>query len=101
MVISYFKTNFVVIAFTAFTDDRFDHLKVLSSDSIMKMSKTPSKNTLIGQKTRFLCYYSEFFIANGIVWSLEMKNGSMTYFDQAGKNIIQKLIIIFLNLYFD
>ncbi|ODN04446.1 Macrophage colony-stimulating factor 1 receptor [Orchesella cincta] len=49
----------------------------------MKMSKTPSKNTLIGQKTRFLCYYSEFFISNGIVWSLEMKNGSMSYFEQS------------------
>lgn len=95
MAISEFRTrtgtDFAMIALTAFTDDRFDHLKVLTSESIMKMSKTPSKNTLIGQKTRFLCYYSEFFIANGIVWSLEMKNGSMTYFDQAGKILCKKI----------
>lgn len=93
MAISEFRTrtDFAMITLTAFTDDRFDHLKVLTSESIMKMSKTPSKNTLIGQKTRFLCYYSEFFIANGIVWSLEMKNGSMTYFDQAGKILCKKI----------
>jgi hypothetical protein len=69
----------------AYTDNKFDAEKIHSSESIMKLSKTPSRNVLIGQKQRFLCYYSELFLANGVVWSVEMYNGSKHYYDNSCK----------------
>jgi len=80
----------------AYTDQKFDAEKVQSSDSIMKLSKTPSRNVLVGQKQRFLCYFSEVFLSNGVVWSVEMFNGSKIFYDSSCKvfHFILYLILI-------
>lgn len=85
-----------IFIFKAYTDDKFDAGKVQASESIMKLSKT-SKNALVGERQRFLCYFSELFLANGIVWRVEYNNGSSVFLDSScNENIfyISKFFII-------
>ncbi|OXA50864.1 hypothetical protein Fcan01_14655 [Folsomia candida] len=72
--------------YQAYTDDKFDAGKVQASESIMKLSKT-SKNALVGERQRFLCYFSELFLANGIVWRVEYNNGSSVFLDSSYDNM--------------
>jgi hypothetical protein len=62
----------------------FDKFAV-KHEQVMKLTSDYEGQTLpLGEKVRFDCSGSKFFVAAQIKWALEMKNGTVEYLSGTG-----------------